>query len=94
MYFSSFRILNNLRLPEKRVGLENFHGIEITIFEELELALKTEFFLKYFTVLNIVFKFRIFEQLVRALKKRVCPEFTVLNICFLSFRILNNLRLP
>jgi len=34
-----------------------------------------------------------FEQLVLALKKKVCPEFTVLNIYFLSFRIFNNLRL-
>jgi len=31
---------------------------------------------------------------VLALKKKVCLEFTVLNIYFLSFRILNNLRLP
>jgi len=34
-----------------------------------------------------------FEQLLLALKNRVCPEFTVLNI-FFSFRILNKLRLP
>jgi len=73
---------------------ENFHCIEIRIFEELALALKTEFSLKIFTVLNIVFTFRIFEQLVLSLKNIVCPEFTVLNIYFLSFRILNNLRLP
>ena len=51
-------------------------------------------FLKIFTVLNIVFTFSISEQLVLALKNRVCPEFTVLNIYLLSFRILNNLRLP
>jgi len=32
---------------------------------------------------------------VLALKNRMCPEFTVLNISiFLTFRILNNLRLP
>jgi len=31
---------------------------------------------------------------VLALKNKVCPEFTVLNIYFLSFRILNKLRLP
>jgi len=77
-----------------RVCPENFYCSETRIFEELGLALKTEFSLKMFTVLNIVFTFRIFEQLVLALKSRVCPEFTVLNICFLSFRILNNLRLP
>ena len=58
------------------------------------LPCKAEFSLKFFTVLKIVFTFRVFEQLVLALKNRVCPEFTVLNIYFLSFRILNNLRLP
>jgi len=57
------------------------------------LALKREFSLKIFTALNIVFTLRIFEQLVLALKNRVWPEFTVLNKYFLSFRILNNLRL-
>jgi len=56
------------------------------------LALKTEFALKIFTVLNILFTFRIFVQLALALKDRVCPEFTVLNVYFLIFRILNNLR--
>jgi len=35
-----------------------------------------------------------FEQFVLALKNRVCLEFTVLNMYFLSFIILNNLRLP
>jgi len=42
------------------------------IFEELALALKTEIFLKLFTVLNIVFTSRILEQLEFALKNRVC----------------------
>jgi len=51
-------------------------------------------FPEIFQVLNIVFTIRIFEQLVLALKKRVCPEFTVLNMHFLSFRILNSLHLP
>jgi len=88
MYFLSFRILNNLRLPWK------FSLHWNNEFWGTCAALKTEFFLKYFTVLNIVFTFRIFEQLVLALKKKVCPEFTVLNIYFLSFRILNYLRLP
>jgi len=49
-------------------------------FEQLALALKTEFSLKIFTVLNIAFTLRTFEQLGLALKNRVCPEFTVLNI--------------
>jgi len=33
-------------------------------------------------------------QLLLALKDRVCPEFTVLNMYFLLLRIFNNLRLP
>jgi len=57
------------------------------------LALKTEFALKFFTVLKYFLSFRIFQQVVLTLKNRV-PEFTVLKIYFLSFRILNNLRLP
>jgi len=46
--------------------------------------------MKIFTALNIVFTFRIFEQLVHALKNRVCPEFTVLNVFF----ILQNFEQP
>jgi len=57
-------------------------------------TLKTEFVMKFFTVFNIRFTFRMFEQLLLALKNRVYPEFTVVNMYFLSFRILNNLRLP
>ena len=55
-------------------------------------ALKTEFALKIFTVVNILFTFRIFEQLC-ACPERVCPEFTVLNTYFLSFRIFEQLPL-
>ena len=77
----------------------NFHCIEYIschsgFLSNSALVLKTEFALKIFTVLNICFAFRIFEPFVFALKNRVCPEFTVLNIYFLCFRILNNLRLP
>ena len=50
--------------------------------------------LKLFTALKYVLSFRISEQLLLALKNRVCPEFAVLNMQFLSFRILNNLLLP
>ena len=38
------------------------------------LALKNRVALKFFTVLNIRFTIRIFEQLALALKKRECPE--------------------
>jgi len=34
-----------------------------------------------------------FEKLALALENRVCPEFTVLNIYFLSFRIFEKLAL-
>jgi len=50
--------------------------------------------MKILTAFNILFTFRMFEQLLLSLKNKVCPEFTVLNMYFLSFRILNNLRLP
>jgi len=33
--------------------------------------------------LNILFKFRSFEQLAFALKNKGCPDFTVLNIFFI-----------
>jgi len=46
-----------------------------------------------FTVLNILFTFRIFGQLALALKNRVCPEITVLNIYFLSLSIFEQLAL-
>ena len=77
--------------PEKQSLPLIFSLHWITIFEELALVLKTKFFLKYFTVLNIVFTLRIFEQLVLALKKRVCREFTVLNIYFF---IIQNFKQP
>jgi len=38
------------------------------------LALKNRVALKFFTVLNILFTFRISEQLALALKNSVCPE--------------------
>jgi len=46
-----------------------------------------------FTVLKILFTFRRFEKLAQALKNRRCPEFTVLNIHFLLFRIFQQLAL-
>jgi len=36
--------------------------------------------------LNILFTFRIFEQLALALKNRECPDLIVLNIYFLQWR--------
>jgi len=45
--------------------------LSFRILNNLGLPWKTEFALKFFTVLNIVFTFRIFEQLVLALKNSV-----------------------
>ena len=65
--------------PENRVWPENFHSIEYTFYIQdlwanLRLAWKRECALNFFTVLNIAFTFRIFEQIAIALKNRVCPE--------------------
>jgi len=57
------------------------------------LALKNRVALEFFTVLNIIFTLRSFEQLALALENRGCPEFIVLNIYFLLFRIFEKLAL-
>jgi len=54
---------------------------------------KTEFAVKFTTVLNIFLPFRIFEKLALALKNRVFPGFTALNIYFLSLRIFEQFAL-
>jgi len=59
----------------------------------LRLPWKTEFALKFFTVLNILFTFRIFEQLALALKNSVSWNFSLYWIYFLSFRIFEQLAL-
>jgi len=56
----------------KFIALKYFTSFRI--FEQLALALKTEFALESFTVENILFALRIFEQFALALKTRVCPE--------------------
>jgi len=60
----------------------NLYFLLFKILQNLRLPWKTEFALKIFTVFNLFFTFRIFEQLAFALKNRLCPEFTVLNIYF------------
>jgi len=58
------------------------------------LALKNRAAQKFFTVLNILFTFRIFEQLALVLKNRVSLKFfTVLKTYFLLFRIFEQLGL-
>jgi len=87
-YFHRSGFLSSLRLPWKtEFALKCFTVLNIffTIHEfwaTLRLPWKTEFALKFFTALDILFTFRIFEQLALALKNRVCPDFTVLNIYF------------
>jgi len=58
---------------KNRVCPENFHWIQMRIFEELAHAVKTEFFLIFFTVLDIVFTFRIFEHFVLYPEKETVP---------------------
>jgi len=76
----TFRIFEQLALAlENRVSPEIFYSIECTFYIQdlwanLQLAWKTECALKFFTVLNIAFAFRIYEQIAIALKNRVCPE--------------------
>jgi len=64
------------------------------MFEQLALALKTEFPLEFFTALNMYFlSFRIFEQLALALKNRVSLKiFTGWNILY-TIRIFEQLTL-
>ena len=72
--FSLFRIFEQLALAFKnRVFPQNFHYIEYIFlaiqdfWATLRLPWKTEFALKIFTVFNIRFTLRIFEQLALAL---------------------------
>jgi len=46
-----------------------------------------------FHCIEIFFIIQIFEQLALALRNRVCPELTVLNIYFLSLSIFEQLAL-
>ena len=57
------------------------------------LTWKTEFAVKFSTVLNIFFTIQDFWATCSCLENRVCPEFTVLNIHFLSIRIFEQLAL-
>ena len=72
---------------KNRVCREIFYCIEYIFYHSgllsnLRLSWKTEFAQKFFTVgpIEYTFTFTIFEQLALALKNRLCPELTVLNI--------------
>ena len=70
--FDHSRFLSNLCLLWKTVVLKFFtvlkYVLSFRIFEQLSLALTTEFALIFLTVLNIYLSFRMFEQLC------ACPE--------------------
>jgi len=95
----TFRILTTCACPENRVSPEIFHCIEYIFYHSgflsnFVLALKNRVVLEFFTAFNILFTFRIFEQLACACpEKQSCPEFTVLIIYFLLFRIFEQLAL-
>ena len=94
IYFFSFRIFNNFRLPWKtEFALKMYTAFKWGFWVTCACS-ENRVFPEIFHCIEYSFTFRIFEQLVLALKNRVCPEFTLLTIYFLSFRILNSLRLP
>jgi len=72
--FHRSAFLNNLHLPRKTefslkfftVFTIYFYFLSFGIFEQLALALKNRFDLKFFTVLKYFLSFRIFEQLMLA----------------------------
>ena len=65
-----------------------------TIFEQLALAMKKQSCPVTFHCVEYTFYIQNFEQLALALKNRVALQvFTVLNMCFLSFRIFEQLAL-
>jgi len=98
IYFSHSGFLSNLRLPWKTVCLEftvlNLHFLSFRIFEQLALALKNRVCpVNFHYIENIFYHSGFLSNFRLALKNRVSPEFTVLNICFLSFRIFEQLAL-
>jgi len=100
--FLSFRSFEQLALALKNRLCSEFTALNIYFFYHSgflsgwRLPWKTEFALKFFTVLSILFIIQDFEQLALALKNRVCFKFTVLNIGYVFYHsgFLNNLLLP
>ena len=96
-WFFIIEIFEQLSCSEKQFCPEIFNCIEIfvlfRIFEELVLARKTEFVMDFFAVFNILFTFRCFSNFCLP-SKTECALNSLYWMYFLSFRILNNLRLP
>ena len=93
--FSTFKIFEQLVLPLKnRVCLEIFHCIEYTFyipdFWETCACNEKQSCLKFSLSSNTFYHSGILSNL-RLPWKTVCPEFTVLNIYFLSFWIFEQL---
>ena len=97
IYFLHSGFLSSFALALKnRVALNSLYGIYFLhsgFLSNLRLPWKTECALSFFTVLNILFTFRIFEQLAFALKDRVALN-SLYGIYFLHSGFLSNLRLP
>ena len=70
----------------------NIYFLSFRIFEQLALALKNRVALKFFTVLKY-FIIQDFWAICACPENRAFPEFTVVNIYFLSFRIFEQLAL-
>ena len=88
-----------MRLPWKTVPPEIFYSIGNIFFiiqnlQQLALALKNRVRPEIFHCTGYTFYIQDFWTTCACPENRLCPEFIVLNIYFLSFRILNNLRLP
>jgi len=69
----------------------NIYFLSFSIFEQLALALKTEFAFKFFAVFKDFLSLSIFDQLALALKTRFALKFfTALNILFYHSIFLSN----
>jgi len=97
MYFLHSGFVTTFAWPANRLSPDIFHCIEYSFYYSWFLSngacpeKKNRVAQQFFAILNILFSFRIFEQLALALKYRGCPEYTVLNIYFVLFRIFEQL---
>jgi len=99
IYFSSLRIFEKLALTRKNTSCHDiFHCIEyiflsFKIFEQLALPLKKHEVPWYPSLYWNIFIIQYFWATCAFPENRVCPEFTELNIYFLSLRIFEQLAL-
>ena len=98
IYFLPFRIFEQFALALKhRVCPENFHCIEYTfwfrIFEQHALALKKQSMPWIHYIEYIFFIIQDFWATCDCHENRVCSEFIVLDVYFVSFKIFEQLAL-